>query len=155
MILSLIYTTFTGEITPIPTPKQKQGPGGVNSYVLEFSPWSLGFHDPIWRFAYFSKMKKTLVGWITVYMGLYYPVIFRDYFINPGIRIPINQPGFQWKESEGFFVAQMGWNPQISWRRQSFRSGLYELGADPETGRTPPFWWMRNDRKISDQLNIC
>ena len=31
----------------------------------------------------------------SVYRGLcHYPVIFRDYFINHEVRIPINQPGF-------------------------------------------------------------
>ena len=50
-------------------------------------------------------MKKMAPGCL-VYIGGYTTQLYRDYFINHEIRIPINQPVFQWKVGPGFlFVA--------------------------------------------------
>ena len=72
-----------------------------HSWKIFLHHFQTGSHSEIQR-----QHEQWPKPWLVVlYRGLYYPVILGNYyFINHEIRIPINQPGYQWKVSGSPFV---------------------------------------------------
>ena len=69
-------------------------------------------HVHLGQVARVSHEKRAPKGWLPLgyLLGMknFLAMLYRDYFINHEIRIPMNQPGFQWKVRPGFFRGS-GW----------------------------------------------
>ena len=81
---------------------------------------------------------ETKNWWLRVYRGWNPTQMYRDYFINHDVRIPINQPGFHGRV---FFFSWLNW--QKVWERPWLGGGnsnSFHLCSPGKLGKMKPFW---------------